>query len=174
MVVTLFLGLGFNRWKWNVLAQVDCLSATKDKHPERRWSCFTRELYKTTQLFEDTKTRYVLSSFPLWVQLLTPYSNYVFYSWNSCVQIKHSEIMEKGARVYVPVSVAESKVSKRFDVIPRGTLYPNADEINYLQRLVKYKACLYLDAFIVTYLLLVSLYMHWLVMPWWNLLVTHF
>ncbi|KAI3460020.1 hypothetical protein Pfo_016683 [Paulownia fortunei] len=54
-------------------------------------------------------------------------------------KIKHSDIMEEGARVYVPVSVAESKISKRFDVIPSGTLYPNADEIEYLQRLVKYK-----------------------------------
>lgn len=44
-----------------------------------------------------------------------------------------------GARVYVPVSVAETKISKRFDSIPSGTLYPNADEIEYLQRLVKYK-----------------------------------
>ncbi|KAL6573305.1 hypothetical protein OROHE_001764 [Orobanche hederae] len=54
-------------------------------------------------------------------------------------KIKPSEIMEKGARVYAPVSVAESKISKRFDVIPSGTLYPNADEIEYLRRLVKYK-----------------------------------
>ncbi|KAL0392336.1 UNVERIFIED_CONTAM: RNA pseudouridine synthase 3, mitochondrial [Sesamum radiatum] len=58
---------------------------------------------------------------------------------NSMRKIKHSDIMEVGARVYVPVSVAESKISKRFDVIPSGTLYPNADEIEYLQRLVKYK-----------------------------------
>ena len=48
--------------------------------------------------------------------------------------------MEPGARVSVPVSVAEAKISKRFDIIPSGTLYPNADEIEYLQRLVKYKA----------------------------------
>ncbi|KAL7153107.1 hypothetical protein ABFS83_04G143300 [Erythranthe nasuta] len=54
-------------------------------------------------------------------------------------KIKPSEIMEEGDRVYVPVSVAENKVSKRFDVIPSGTLHPNADEIMYLQRLVKYK-----------------------------------
>lgn len=45
-------------------------------------------------------------------------------------------------RVHVPVSVAESKVSKRFDVIPSATLCPNADEIEYLRRLVKYKVCL--------------------------------
>ncbi|KAL6975026.1 hypothetical protein U1Q18_023820 [Sarracenia purpurea var. burkii] len=54
-------------------------------------------------------------------------------------KIKHNEAMEAGARVYVPVSVAESRISKRFDTIPSGTLYPNADEIEYLQRLVKYK-----------------------------------
>ncbi|GMP92066.1 hypothetical protein CsSME_00042453 [Camellia sinensis var. sinensis] len=47
--------------------------------------------------------------------------------------------MEVGARVYIPVSVAESRISKRFDTIPSGTLHPNADEIEYLQRLVKYK-----------------------------------
>jgi len=51
--------------------------------------------------------------------------------------------MEVGARVYVPVSVAESRISKRFDTIPSGTLCPNADEIEYLQRLVKYKASLW-------------------------------
>lgn len=54
-------------------------------------------------------------------------------------QIKSSEIMEAGARVHIPVSVAEMKISRRFDTIPSGTLYPNADEIKYLQRLVKYK-----------------------------------
>ncbi|XP_051126410.1 RNA pseudouridine synthase 3, mitochondrial isoform X2 [Andrographis paniculata] len=54
-------------------------------------------------------------------------------------KIKHSDVMEVGARVHVPVSVAESKISKRFDVIPSGTLYPNADEIEYLRRLVRYK-----------------------------------
>lgn len=47
-----------------------------------------------------------------------------------------------GARIYVPVSVAESRIPKRFDVIPSGTLCPNADEIEYLQRLVKYKVFL--------------------------------
>ncbi|XAR60441.1 23S rRNA pseudouridine(955/2504/2580) synthase [Bertholletia excelsa] len=47
--------------------------------------------------------------------------------------------MEAGARIYIPVSVAESRISKRFDTIPSGTLYPNADEIEYLQRLVRYK-----------------------------------
>ncbi|KAG7956313.1 hypothetical protein I3843_11G118100 [Carya illinoinensis] len=54
-------------------------------------------------------------------------------------KIKHNEVMEAGARVYIPVSVAETRISKRFDTIPSGTLYPNADEIQYLQRLVKYK-----------------------------------
>ncbi|KAK4764668.1 hypothetical protein SAY86_025758 [Trapa natans] len=47
--------------------------------------------------------------------------------------------MEAGQRVYLPVSVAESKISKRFDTIPSGTLNPNADEIDYLRRLVMYK-----------------------------------
>ncbi|KAL3835348.1 hypothetical protein ACJIZ3_010084 [Penstemon smallii] len=60
-------------------------------------------------------------------------------------KIKHSDIMEIGDRVHVPVTVAESKISKRFDVIPSGTLYPNADEIQYLQRLVKYKASLFIN-----------------------------
>ena len=49
--------------------------------------------------------------------------------------------MEAGTRIYLPVSVAEMRISKRFDTIPSGTLHPNADEIEYLQRLVKYKAC---------------------------------
>uniref|UniRef100_A0A2P2II98 RNA pseudouridine synthase 3 isoform X2 n=1 Tax=Rhizophora mucronata TaxID=61149 RepID=A0A2P2II98_RHIMU len=56
-------------------------------------------------------------------------------------KIEHSNVMEEGARVYIPVSVAEMRISKRFDTIPSGTLHPNADEIAYLQRLVKYKAC---------------------------------
>jgi len=47
--------------------------------------------------------------------------------------------MKHGARVHVPVSIAETRVSKRYDAIPCGTLYPNADEIKYLQRLVIYK-----------------------------------
>ncbi|XP_059639995.1 RNA pseudouridine synthase 3, mitochondrial-like [Cornus florida] len=55
------------------------------------------------------------------------------------IQIKHNEVMEVGMRLHVPVSVAEARISKRFDTIPSGTLYPNADEIEYLQRLVKYK-----------------------------------
>lgn len=55
--------------------------------------------------------------------------------------------MKTGARIYVPVSVAETRISNRFNSIPTGTLYPNADEIEYLQRLVKYKACLYVFYF---------------------------
>ncbi|XP_074268054.1 RNA pseudouridine synthase 3, mitochondrial [Silene latifolia] len=54
-------------------------------------------------------------------------------------KIKHNEVMKAGARIYVPVSIAESRISRRFDHIPTGTLYPNADEIAYLQRLVMYK-----------------------------------
>lgn len=66
--------------------------------------------------------------------------------------------METGARVHVPVSVAESRISKRFDTIPSGTLYPNADEIAYLQRLVKYKACLKSDpGFVSLHVILIPL-----------------
>ncbi|PON45205.1 Pseudouridine synthase [Parasponia andersonii] len=54
-------------------------------------------------------------------------------------KIQPNEVMEKGTRVYIPVSVAESRISRRFDTIPSGTLYPNADEIAYLQRLIHYK-----------------------------------
>ncbi|KAI6689744.1 hypothetical protein NL676_026572 [Syzygium grande] len=54
-------------------------------------------------------------------------------------KIKPNEVMEAGARLYIPVSVAESRISRRFNTIPSGTLYPNADEIEYLQRLVMYK-----------------------------------
>ncbi|XP_057806926.1 RNA pseudouridine synthase 3, mitochondrial [Salvia miltiorrhiza] len=57
----------------------------------------------------------------------------------STKKIRPNDIMEVGARVHVPVSVAESKVSKRFDVIPSATLNPNADEIEYIRRLVMYK-----------------------------------
>jgi hypothetical protein len=51
--------------------------------------------------------------------------------------------MKPGARVHVPVSIAETRISKRYDAIPCGTLYPNADEIKYLQRLVIYKVYIY-------------------------------
>lgn len=47
-----------------------------------------------------------------------------------------------GSTLHVAVSVAESRISKRFDTIPTASLSPNADEIQYLQRLVMYKACL--------------------------------
>ncbi|KAK4387738.1 RNA pseudouridine synthase 3, mitochondrial [Sesamum angolense] len=42
----------------------------------------------------------------------------------------------------IPPPLIQSHFNKclRFDVIPSGTLYPNADEIEYLRRLVKYKA----------------------------------
>lgn len=50
--------------------------------------------------------------------------------------------MKHGDRIHVPVSIAETRISKRYDAIPSGTLYPNADEIKYMQRLVIYKACL--------------------------------
>ncbi|KAL3736980.1 hypothetical protein ACJRO7_025845 [Eucalyptus globulus] len=53
--------------------------------------------------------------------------------------IKPNEVMEAGARLCMPVSIAESRISRRFDTIPSGTLYPNADEIQYLQRLVMYR-----------------------------------
>uniref|UniRef100_A0A7N0RHQ0 Pseudouridine synthase RsuA/RluA-like domain-containing protein n=3 Tax=Kalanchoe fedtschenkoi TaxID=63787 RepID=A0A7N0RHQ0_KALFE len=54
-------------------------------------------------------------------------------------KISPNDVMEAGARVFIPVSVAESRVSKRFDCIPSATLYPNADEIRYLQRLVLFR-----------------------------------
>ncbi|KAJ1442755.1 Pseudouridine synthase, RsuA/RluB/C/D/E/F [Sesbania bispinosa] len=54
-------------------------------------------------------------------------------------KIRPNEVMKHGARVHVPVSMAETRISKRYDAIPSGTLYPNADEIKYLQRLVIYK-----------------------------------
>ncbi|KAL2933461.1 RNA pseudouridine synthase 3 mitochondrial [Bienertia sinuspersici] len=50
-------------------------------------------------------------------------------------KIKHNEVMKAGAKIHVPVSIAESRISRRFDPIPCGTLCPNADEIAYLQRL---------------------------------------
>ncbi|CAN6452642.1 unnamed protein product [Victoria cruziana] len=53
--------------------------------------------------------------------------------------IRCNEVMGTGMKVYVPVSVCEGKVKKRYDTIPHGTLYPNADEIEYIQRLVMYK-----------------------------------
>ncbi|XP_068650415.1 RNA pseudouridine synthase 3, mitochondrial [Aristolochia californica] len=54
-------------------------------------------------------------------------------------KISCKEVMAPGVRIHLPVSVAEAKIPKRFDTIPTATLYPNADEIKYLQRLVMYK-----------------------------------
>lgn len=76
---------------------------------------------------------------------------YLIYNHTADLQIRPNEVMEAGARVYIPVSVAETRISKRYDTIPSGTLYPNADEIQYLQRLVKYKACLTFDSYLVPF-----------------------
>lgn len=57
------------------------------------------------------------------------------------MQAACDDVMEPGMIVHIPVSVAEAKISKRFDTIPTATLCPNADEIEYLQRLVMHKAC---------------------------------
>lgn len=54
-------------------------------------------------------------------------------------QVKHNEVMQVGDKLWLPVSIAETRISKRYDTIPSGTLYPNADEIAYLQRLVRFK-----------------------------------
>ncbi|CAA7407431.1 unnamed protein product [Spirodela intermedia] len=53
--------------------------------------------------------------------------------------IKHNETMEPGMQIFMPVSVAEMKISRRYETIPTTTLNPNADEIEYLQRLVAYQ-----------------------------------
>ncbi|KAG0473502.1 hypothetical protein HPP92_015359 [Vanilla planifolia] len=53
--------------------------------------------------------------------------------------IKHNHVMEPGMKIYVPVSVMESRIWRRYDTIPTATLHPNADEIEYLRRLVMYK-----------------------------------
>ncbi|KAH7687991.1 23S rRNA pseudouridine(955/2504/2580) synthase protein [Dioscorea alata] len=58
---------------------------------------------------------------------------------HSLKKIKHNDVMEPGMKIYIPVSVAESRISKRYDTIPTETLHPNADEIQYLQRLVMHK-----------------------------------
>ena len=47
--------------------------------------------------------------------------------------------MQIGDKLWLPVSIAEARISRRYDTIPSGTLYPNADEIAYLQRLVRFK-----------------------------------
>ncbi|KAJ6814393.1 RNA pseudouridine synthase 3, mitochondrial [Iris pallida] len=54
-------------------------------------------------------------------------------------KIKHNDVMAAGMKIHLPVSVAESRIVKRYDTIPTATLHPNADEIEYLQRLVVYK-----------------------------------
>nr|XP_018453410.1 PREDICTED: RNA pseudouridine synthase 3, mitochondrial-like [Raphanus sativus] len=54
-------------------------------------------------------------------------------------KVKHNEVMQVGDKLWLPVSIAETRISKRYDTIPSGTLYPNADEIAYLQRLVRFK-----------------------------------
>lgn len=53
--------------------------------------------------------------------------------------ISARDIMKTGSIIYLPVTAYSSKVNKRYDPIPRGTLYPNADEIKYIRRLVLYK-----------------------------------
>uniref|UniRef100_A0A7N2KQZ1 Pseudouridine synthase RsuA/RluA-like domain-containing protein n=1 Tax=Quercus lobata TaxID=97700 RepID=A0A7N2KQZ1_QUELO len=73
------------------------------------------------------------------------------------LQIRPNEVMEAGARVYIPVSVAETRISKRFDTIPSGTLYPNAYEIEgmmeltlcCLKMLCGYICCLILYSFVL-------------------------
>lgn len=53
--------------------------------------------------------------------------------------ISARDVMKTGSVIYLPVTAYSSKVNKRYDPIPRGTLYPNADEIKYIRRLVLYK-----------------------------------
>ncbi|KAF6141787.1 hypothetical protein GIB67_027965 [Kingdonia uniflora] len=54
-------------------------------------------------------------------------------------KISPQHVMKVGDKIFAPVSIAETKIPKRFGSIPSGTLYPNSDEIQYLQRLVMYK-----------------------------------
>ncbi|KAJ3680468.1 hypothetical protein LUZ60_016746 [Juncus effusus] len=54
-------------------------------------------------------------------------------------KVNHNEIMDPGSKIHLPVSVAESKINKRYDTIPTASLNPNADEIDYFRRLVIYK-----------------------------------
>lgn len=56
------------------------------------------------------------------------------------MQIMHNDAMEAGMMIHLPVSVAASRIVKRYDTIPTATLNPNKDEIDYMQRLVFYKA----------------------------------
>ncbi|KAK8934112.1 hypothetical protein KSP39_PZI014661 [Platanthera zijinensis] len=53
--------------------------------------------------------------------------------------IKHNHAMKPGMKIHVSVSMVESRILKRYDTIPTATLNPNADEIEYLRRLVIYK-----------------------------------
>ncbi|XP_020110889.1 RNA pseudouridine synthase 3, mitochondrial isoform X1 [Ananas comosus] len=55
---------------------------------------------------------------------------------NGLRKIKHNAVMEAGMRIHLPISVAETKITKRYDTIPTATLNPNADEIEYIRRLV--------------------------------------
>jgi hypothetical protein len=74
---------------------------------------------------------------------------YLIYNHTTDLQIRPNEVTEAGARVYILVSLEETRIFKRYDTIPSRTLYSNADEIQYLQRLVKYRACLTFDSYLV-------------------------
>lgn len=72
---------------------------------------------------------------------------------SSSLQIKHSEVMEPGMRIHLPVSVAEAEIKKRYETIPTATLHPNRDEIEYLKRLVIYKVfynCMLYSEFLIS------------------------
>ncbi|KAK4850272.1 hypothetical protein QYF36_005298 [Acer negundo] len=53
------------------------------------------------------------------------------------LQIKPNEVMKEGVSLFIPVPGLESRISKRYNTIPSGTLNPNADELAYLLRLVQ-------------------------------------
>ncbi|XP_073011335.1 RNA pseudouridine synthase 3, mitochondrial [Typha latifolia] len=61
------------------------------------------------------------------------------YQVDKLIQIKHNHAMEPGMKIHLPISVAETKIAKRYDTIPTATLHPNADEIEYMRRLVIHK-----------------------------------
>ncbi|XP_065040305.1 RNA pseudouridine synthase 3, mitochondrial-like [Musa acuminata AAA Group] len=61
------------------------------------------------------------------------------YLMHCLKKIKHNHIMEPGMKIHLPVSAAETKIIKRYDTIPTATLHPNADEIEYIRRLVIHK-----------------------------------
>ena len=48
--------------------------------------------------------------------------------------------MEVVMKIHIPASVAETKITKRYDTIPTATLHTNEDEIEYIRWLVIYKA----------------------------------